>query len=150
MVVDIGHNAARCGIVFKVKQHSVHLIHIALGVAMLHAELVAVSLADRACFVCPGVPHMGSQLVNIVAFFLPYPQKLVDSRFPEGAADRENGKLLGKVIAVYDAELFDRVRALAVVPFRADIQIGVPNAVFKYILAVCDKNFISSAHFSTS
>ena len=58
VVVDIGHDAPRCGVMLEVKQHSVDLIHLALGVAVLHAELIAVGLADGAGLVRPSVPDM--------------------------------------------------------------------------------------------
>ena len=148
VVIDIGHYAARGGVVLKIPNYLIDLIHIALGIVVLNAELIAVGLADGAVFVRPGIPDARAQLVYIVALCLPYPQKLVDSRLPERSAYRQYGKLLGKIVAVHDAEFFHRVRRSAVGPSRAHLKLGIPHAVSKYILAVCYKYLVSSAHIA--
>ena len=130
----------------QIPQNFIHLIHVALRVVVLHAELIAVGLADGAVFIRPRVPHAGAQIVDVVALELPYPQQLVYCGLPVGAAESEYGELLGQVIAVYYSEFFYRVRALAVVPLRAYRAVGVPYAVIKDIAAVLDEYFVCSAH----
>ena len=80
-VVDIGEDAAAGGIVLQVIQHPIHLIHLPLGVLVLHRQLVAVGLADAATLIRPGVPDVGGKLVDVIAFFLPDPQKLIRTAF---------------------------------------------------------------------
>ena len=84
--------------------------------------------------------------MDVIAFELPYPQQLIYRGLPIGAAEREYGELLGQVIAVYYPEFLYRVRALAVIPLRADRAVGIPYAVIEDIAAVLDENFVCSAH----
>ena len=148
--IRVGHDAATVRCVLKIVQHSVHLVEIALGIMALLANLVPVGLADGAGTVGPAVPDVAPEIVDVVRLLLPDPQQLVDAGLEIGAAHGEDGKLLGKVVAVNYPELFHRVCTLAVIPPRADLEVGVPHAVFKNILAVTDKNFVCSAHFDTS
>ena len=82
-VVDVGENAAGGGIVLQVVQHPVHLVHVALGIVVLHAQLIAVGLADGAGLVGPGVPDFGVQVVDVVGLLLPDPQHFFHCRLPE-------------------------------------------------------------------
>ena len=84
-IINICHYPSAVGVVFKVEQHPVHLVEFPFGVAMLYAQLIAVCLADRAVFVRPAVPDVSVQVADIIGFFLPYPQKLLDRRFHKGA-----------------------------------------------------------------
>ncbi len=117
------------GVVFEVEKHSVDLVELPFLVFMPDAELVAVRLANRAVFVRPLIPDFRVQIADIVAFFLPNPQKLVNARLDIGAADCEYGELLLQVISVHYTEFFYRVRGRAVAPFRADVKSGIPNSV---------------------
>ena len=44
MIVDVGHNSAGTGVVFKVVNHPIHLVEILFGIFVLYAELIAVGL----------------------------------------------------------------------------------------------------------
>ena len=93
-VVDIGEDAAAGGVVLQIVQHPVHLIHLPLGVLVLHRQLIAVGLADGAVLVRPAVPDVAPQVVDVVGLLLPDPQQLVDAGLEIGAAHGEDGKLL--------------------------------------------------------
>ena len=92
--IDIGEYPAARGVVFEVVQHPVDLVELALAVLMLYAELIAVGLAYAAVFVCPLVPYVRIEVVDIVALLLPYPQNLVYARTESRAPYGENGELL--------------------------------------------------------
>ena len=66
VVVDICHDSAAERVVLKVVDNSVNLVEHTFLVLVLNAELIAVSLADRAVLVSPGIPNVGVQIVNIV------------------------------------------------------------------------------------
>ena len=93
-VVDIGQDAAAGGVVLQVVQHPVHLVHLPLGILVLHRQLIAVGLADGAVLVRPAVPDVAPQVVDVVGLLLPDPQQLVDAGFEVGPADGEDGELL--------------------------------------------------------
>jgi hypothetical protein len=145
-VVDVGHYAPGGGIVLQIPDDLVHLIHVPLGVVVLNAQLIAVSLSDGAGFVRPGVPHPGAQVVDVVGLRLPYPQKLVYGGLPVGAAEGQYGKLLRKIVAVYNSEFLYCVGGRAVLPAGTHLPVGVPDAVFKDVSAVCDEQLIRAAH----
>lgn len=71
---------------------------------MFHAQLVAVSLADRASLIGPLVPNLAVQVVDVVGLFLLDPQQLIHCRLPIGPTDSENRKLLAQVVAVHHTE----------------------------------------------
>ena len=58
----------------QVVEHAVHLIEHPLFILVLHAELVAVGLADAAALVRPGIPDVGGEVVDVIALFLPDPE----------------------------------------------------------------------------
>ena len=134
----------------QVVEHAVHLIEHSFFILVLHAELVAVGLADAAALIRPRVPDVGGKLVDIIALFLPDPQKLVHRAPPIGAAQREDGEFPLQVVAVDDAEFLDRVRRGPVLPARTHGKFRVPHAVFQNVLAVPAKNLIGIAHILTS
>ena len=90
---------------------------------------------------------MAGQVMDIVGFFLPDPEKLVKSRPVIDLPDGLNGEFLPKVIAVDYAEQLDRMGRRPVLPTRAHLPIGIPNALFQYIPAVLQKNLIRLAQF---
>ena len=132
----------------EVPQHLIDLIHVALGVMVLYAQLIAVGLADGAVLVRPRVPDAGAQIVHVVAFGLPYPQQFVNSGLPVCAPYGEYRKFAGQIVAVYNAKFLDRVGACAVLPVRADFAVGVPDAVIKNVPAVLDEYLVCSAHIA--
>ena len=72
-IVEIGEDAAAGGIVLQVVQHTIHLIHLTLRVLVLHAQLIAVGLADGPVLIGPAVPDVAPQIVDIVGLLLPDP-----------------------------------------------------------------------------
>ena len=131
----------------QVIQHAVHLVEHALGVLVLHAQLIAVGLADGAGLIRPLIPDVPAQVVDVVRLLLPDPQQLVHGGLPVGAAQREERKLLGEIIAVHDAEFLHRVRRSAVVlPARAHLAVGVPDAVCQNLFTVLNEYLICVAH----
>ena len=147
-VIDIGHDAAAGGVVLQVVQHPIHLIELPLRIPVLHRQLIAVGLADRAGIVSPAVPDVAPEIVDVVGFLLPDPQQLVDAGLEIGAAQGENGELLPQVVAVDDAEFFHRVGGRTVLPVGAHLQLRVPYAVGQNIPAVLDKAFVCIAHWT--
>ena len=92
--VNVGEYPAAGGIVFKVVEHPVHLVELALAVLVFYAELVAVRFAYTAVFVRPLVPDMGMEVMDVVALLLPYPQYLVYARAECRAPYGQDGKFL--------------------------------------------------------
>ena len=45
-IIYVRHYPSRGGVVLKVIEHAVHLVELALGVFVLHAQLIAVGLTD--------------------------------------------------------------------------------------------------------
>ena len=121
MIVGVGHDTAAVRVVIQVVQHLVHLIEISLGVVVLHAELIAVRLADGAVFVRPGVPDMGRKVSHTVGFLLVYPEYLINGGAIVNPAERHYRELLLEVITVHDTEFLYRMGGSAVLPVRADM-----------------------------
>ena len=69
-IIDVRHNSAARGIVFKVEKNPVHLVELALFIFMLYAELITVSLAYGTVFVRPLIPYFRIEVLYIVALFL--------------------------------------------------------------------------------
>ena len=68
--------------------------------------------------------------MDIVGFFLPYPQKLVHRRLKGSAPQGDDGKFSGKIVTVHDAEALDSVGRGAVLPYRTHVIVCIPDAVF--------------------
>ena len=62
----------------KVINHPVHLVKFALGVLVPDGQLITVSFADGAVFICPLIPDVAVEIVDIVGFLLPDPQQFVN------------------------------------------------------------------------
>ena len=77
MDVNICHDPAAERIVFQVIDHTIHLIHHAFLILMLHTQLIAVGLADGTVFIRPLIPDVAVKIVNIVGLLLPDPQHLI-------------------------------------------------------------------------
>ena len=130
----------------RLVQHPVHLVHVALGIVVLHAQLIAVGLADGAVFIRPLVPDVGTQVPDVVGLLLPDPQQFVHGGFPIGPAQGQDGKLLLQIVAVDDAEFLYGVGGRSILPAGTDFQLRVPYAVGQDLPAVFYKNLISAAH----
>ena len=130
----------------QIVEHPVHLIHVSLGIVVFDGQLIAVSLADGAGFIRPLIPDPGVEVMDVVGLFLPDPQQLVHSCFPVGPAEGQDGKLLLQIVAVDDAEFFDGVGGRAVLPVRADVLVGVPDAVVQNLPDVLNEYGIRVAH----
>ena len=135
----------------EVVEHAVDLVELALGVLVLHAQLIAVSLAYGAVLVRPLVPDVAAEGLYVVGLLLPDPEQLVNGAFPVGAAYREYWELAPQVVTVDYAELLDRVsRGAVVLPVWTDVLVGVPIAIFKYVPAVFYEDFVGIAHVPAS
>ena len=130
----------------EVIEHAVDLVEHALLVLVLDAKLIAVGLADAACFIRPGVPDVGREVVDVVGLFLPDPEELVHRAFEVCAAQGEDGKLLLQIVAVDEAKFFDRVGGGAVLPVGTDGEVVVAHAVLENVEAVGAKDLIGVAH----
>lgn len=146
VIVGVGHDTAAVRVVLQVVQHLVHLIEISLGIVVLHAELIAVRLADGAVSVRPGVPDMGRKVSHTVGFLLVYPEYLINGGAIVNPAKRHYRELLLEVIAIHDAEFLYRVRGSTILPVRADVAVLIGNTVFYDAPAVLYKQFISVTH----
>ena len=150
VVVQVGENAPGGGIVLQVIQHPVHLVHLSLRVAVLHPHLIAVGLADGPGFIGPGIPDACGQRPDVVGLLLPDPQQLLHRAFQVHPPDGLDGKFLPQIIAVDQAETFDRMGGGAVLPPGADRQMGVPGAPGQNLLAVSQKDLVCFAHGASS
>ena len=130
----------------QVPEHLVHLIHVPLGIVVLDPQLIAVGLADGAVFIRPGIPDAGPQIVDVVAFCLPDPEQLIDGGLPVSPPQRQDREFFREIVAVYNPELLDRMGGSPILPARANLTVGVPNAVVENITTVLNKDFVCSAH----
>ena len=112
----------------------------------LHADLIAVGLADGAVLIRPAVPDVAPQVVDVVGLLLPDPQQLVDAGLEVRPADGEDGELRLQVVAVDDAEFLHRVGGGAVGPVGTHLLVGVPHAVLQNVPAVLFEYLVSVAH----
>ena len=72
---------------------------------------------------------MAVQVMDIVGFFLPYPQKLVYAGLIKGSPQGHNGEFLPQVVAVDDAKAFDRMGRHSVLPTGTNLLIRIPYAL---------------------
>ena len=86
--------AAAERVVLEVIENSVNLVEVALGIVVLDSELIAVCLADAAVLVSPSVPDVPLEVVDVVRFFLPYPEQLVRCALDKGLSERHRRELL--------------------------------------------------------
>ena len=147
VIINIGHNTARAGVVFEVIQHAVDLIEHPLGILVLHAQLIAVGLADGAVLIRPGVPDMRAQLMNVVRLLLPDPQQLVNTALKINLAQGHDRELFLQIIAVYHAEPFDRMGRHAVLPAGTHLERLIRAAVLDDLFTVLLKYDIRVAHY---
>ena len=113
---------------------------------VLYSELVAVGFPDGAVLVRPCVPYAGTQVMDVIAFLLPYPQQFVYCAFPICAADRKDRELFRKIITVDYPEFFHCMGRGAVLPAGTHLAVSIPDAVCKYVAAVLYEYLISLAH----
>ena len=119
----------------ELPEHPVHLIHISLGIVVLHTQLITVGFADAAVLVCPGVPDVAAEIMDVVALFLPDPEQFIYRAFEILAPQGQHREFLPQVIAVDHPEAFDRVGRRSVLPMRAHRKIRIPHAVIPNITA---------------
>ena len=151
MHVNIGHDPAAVRIILQIVDYTVHLIHLAFFVLMLHAELIAVSLSDRAVLICPCVPDVRIQVMHIVGLFLPDPQKFIKRTFQCRSSKRQCRKFFSQIVTVDHAEFLDRVRRLIrVLPDRTHLFSFCAHSVIQNISAHSLKYFICIAHAISS
>ena len=102
--IETGHDPSAVRVVLQIIQHAVYLIELPFGILMLDAQLIAICLADAALFICPGIPDMAGKIVDIIGFFLPDPENLIQRRLEIDLADGLDGELFLEVIAVDNAK----------------------------------------------
>ena len=146
MYVDIGHDPSAVGIILQVKKDSVHLIHHTFSVLVLHLHLIAVCLANGACFIRPAVPDVAVKIVDIVGFLLPDPEDLIHSAFQRRLPQRQRRKFFPQIIAVHHAEPLDGIGRGSVLPHRAYLLALGAGAVVNNVFAHVDKSNICRAH----
>lgn len=71
---------------------------------MPDGQLITVSFADGAVFICPLIPDVAVEIVDIVGFLLPDPQQFVNTGFEICAPDGQNGKFPLQIITVDNAD----------------------------------------------
>ena len=130
----------------QVPEHLVHLIHVSLGIVVLDSQLIAVGLADGAILVRPGIPDASPQIMDVVAFGLPDPEQLIDGGLPVSPPQRQDREFFREIVAVHNPELLDGMGGSPIFPARANLAVGVPNAVVENITTVLNKDFVCSAH----
>ena len=81
MDISIGNDSAAEGVVLQVIQHPVHLIHHAFFILTLHTDLIAVGLSNGTGLICPLIPDMAVQIMDIGGFPLIDPQNLIHTAF---------------------------------------------------------------------
>ena len=113
---------------------------------MLYAQLIAVSLADAAVLVRPGIPDMRGEVGDVVGFLLPYPQYLIHGALEVYLSYSLNGELPAKVVAVDDAEALYGMSGHAVRPMRTYVVILIRKALGEYFFAVLYKYLIGVTH----
>ena len=68
--IGVRHDPSGIRSLAEVKKDLVHLVEVALGITRLHADLIAVGLADGAVFIRPFIPNMGIEVMDIVGLSL--------------------------------------------------------------------------------
>ena len=116
MIVNVGQNPSAGWIVREVIKHPVYLVKFPLGIPVLDAKLVAVSLSDGAGLVRPGIPDVAVQVRDPVGLLLPDPEHLIDGTPERTFPNRDDRELFSEIVAIYDAELFDGMGRRSVVP----------------------------------
>ena len=129
VVVEVRQDAAGGGVVLEVIEHPVHLVHVPLGIVVLHGQLIAVGLADGAGLVRPGVPDVGAEVVDIVGLFLPDPEQFIHGALEIHPADGLDRELFFEIVSVHKAEALDGVGGGAVLPAGANGLVRVPGAL---------------------
>ena len=149
--ISIRHNPTAVGILLQIEKHPIHLIHIALLVMTLHADLVTIGLADGSGLIGPLVPDMTVQVVDVVGLLLVNPEDLVHTAFKPRPSKRQRRKPLRQIITVHHAKLLNRIGRSSVLPFRTHLlPLGagavlddVPAHLFKYL--ICITHAVSSS-----
>ena len=95
---------------------------------------------------CPRVPDVAVQLCDIICLFLPNPEKLIDGVFPSRRPQSDDGKLLGQIVAIDDAEALDGIRVRSVGPLRPDVLALRGKSVVENISAHICEDSVCSAH----
>ena len=145
-IVDVRENPPGMGIVLQIEKDAIDLIEFAFWVNGLFRELISVGFANLTGFVGPGVPNVGTKIMDVVRFFLPNPKQFVQTIFEIGFPNRQNGQFLLKVVLVDDAEFLNGVSRGSVFPVGPNRIIGIPDSVLKDILDVLLEDFICGGH----
>jgi hypothetical protein len=145
-VVDACENTTAVGVVFQIVDESVHLIHLPLREFVFHAQLITIGLSDRSVLVRPRIPDVTLEILYVVGFFLPDPQKLIRTALDCGSPERDGRKFLSEIITVDNPEFLDGVGACPVLPMGTDFLSLCTAAVINNIAAHINKYLVSVTH----
>ena len=148
VVVEAGHDPPGGRVVLQIVEHTVHLVHVALGVVVLHAELVAMDLPME-----PVPSAQASQMRfprswMLLDFFCQIREELVHAALEGHSADGLDRELGAQVVTVHNSSALP-CRLSPSAP-GSDGQIGIPGPVGEDIFTVLNKQFIRAAHRRSS
>ena len=146
MYIDIRHDPAAVRIILQIIEYTVYLIHHSFFVDMLYAHLIAVCLPDRSIFICPAVPDVTVQIVDIIGFFLPDPQKLVRTAFDPGSSECQCREFFSQIIPVHHTKFFYSIRRSPVFPSRTYLFSFCAGSIINDVPAHLYKNFVCITH----
>ena len=147
MYINIRHDPAAVRIILQIIEYTVYLIHHSFFVDMLYAHLIAVCLPDRSIFICPAVPDVTVQIVDIIGFFLPDPQKLIRTAFDCCSSKCQCRKFFRQIIPVHNSEFLDRICRCSIFPYRSYFFASGIGTVIDNVTAHIDKYFVCITHF---
>ena len=93
---------------------------------------------------------MRLQIMDVVGMFLPDPQKFVHSALEVLPPECHDGKLLGEIVPVHNAEALESMGRCAVFPVRTDFLAGIRIPVVEDIGHIFNEEFICVTHTLSS
>ena len=147
MHIQTGENPAAVWIVLQVVKHPVHLVHHPFLIRMFHTQLIAVCLSNGTRLICPAVPDMAVQFMDIIGLLLPDPQKLIKSTANPCSAKGHCRKLPAQVIPVHHPKLLNRIgRFPGIFPDGTHFLTPGVHSIVQNLLAHVYKNMIGNTH----
>ena len=73
-VIEIRHDPTARRIVLQIIEDTIHLVEFAFGIDVLDAKLVAIGFADAAVLVCPSIPDVGMEVMDVIGLLLVNPK----------------------------------------------------------------------------
>ena len=150
MYIHIGHNTTAVWIILQIIDYTVNLIHHTFLVLMLHTKLISVRFANRTILICPAVPDMRMQIMDIVRLLLPDPEHLIRTALNRSSSKCQRRKFLRQIITVHHSKLLNRISTGAIFPHRTHLFTFRTGAVVNNVTAHIYKHSISITHVSMS